>query len=189
MKTKTKEIFSIPNILCYFRIVLIPLFMVIFIQAQEANDYYRAAGIILVAGFTDLIDGYIARNFNQITELGKFLDPLADKLMQGAMIISLMLKIKGIIFLVLIFFVKEALMAIAGILLLRKGKKLDGAMWFGKVSTAVFYITMFLIIAVPAMSMKIVNLLIIISAFFLIQSFILYVPIFWKMYREIKLQP
>lgn len=186
MKTSKKEMFSIPNILCYFRILLIPLFMVIFTTGTVIKDYYIAAGIILLAGFTDLIDGYIARKFNQVTELGKFLDPLADKLMQAAMIISLMFKIRGVITLVIIFVVKESFMIIAGGILLKKGKKLDGAMWFGKVSTAVFYVTMFLIIAVPTMSLKIVNLLIIIAAFFLVLSFALYIPVFKKMYQETK---
>ena len=94
MKLTKKEIFSIPNILCYFRILLIPVFMISYINAKETRDYYFAAFIVLLSGLTDFADGFIARHFNMVTELGKAIDPVADKLSQAAIVISLMIRIE-----------------------------------------------------------------------------------------------
>ena len=80
MKPKKAEIFSIPNVLSYFRIILIPCFVYVYVTSDTQAGHILAAVIILVSGLTDLLDGKIARKFNMITELGKALDPLADKL-------------------------------------------------------------------------------------------------------------
>ena len=73
----TKERFSIPNLMGYFRLLLIPVFCYLYL-AKEA--YHWAAGVVLLSSLTDLFDGMIARKFNMITNLGKALDPIADKL-------------------------------------------------------------------------------------------------------------
>lgn len=78
-----KEIFSIPNIMGYARIILIPIFVWTYYTAEEMMDYYFAAFVILLSGLTDMLDGYVARKYDMITELGKVLDPIADKLTQG----------------------------------------------------------------------------------------------------------
>ena len=75
-----REIFSIPNLMGYFRILLIPLFSWMYCTADSTGDYYAAAVVVGISGLTDMFDGKIARRFNMITELGKFIDPLADKL-------------------------------------------------------------------------------------------------------------
>ena len=72
----TKERFSIPNLMGYFRLLLIPVFCYLYL-AKEA--YHWAAGVVLLSSLTDLFDGMIARKFNMITNLGKALDPIADK--------------------------------------------------------------------------------------------------------------
>ena len=82
-----KEIFSIPNILGYFRILLIPVFMTLYFKAEKPSDYFAAAVVVGISSLSDMFDGLIARKFNMITELGKFIDPLADKLTQGALIV------------------------------------------------------------------------------------------------------
>ncbi|MBM6838669.1 CDP-alcohol phosphatidyltransferase family protein, partial [Clostridium saudiense] len=153
--------------------------------AKDTLDYYMAAAIIFLSGLTDFCDGFIARRFNQVTELGKLIDPIADKLTQAAIIIALMFKIKWMFFLVVLFVIKELSMLINGIVLLRKGKKLDGAMWFGKVSTAVFYLSTFIIILFPSLNIFIINILMIISAFFMALSFIMYMIEYVKMYKDL----
>ena len=120
MKLTKKEIFSIPNILCYFRILLIPVFMISYINAKETRDYYFAAFIVLLSGLTDFADGFIARHFNMVTELGKAIDPVADKLSQAAIVISLMIRIEPMRWLFLLFAVKELFMGITSIVLLTK---------------------------------------------------------------------
>lgn len=128
MKLTKKEIFSIPNILCYFRILLIPVFMISYINAKETRDYYFAAFIVLLSGLTDFADGFIARHFNMVTELGKAIDPVADKLSQAAIVISLMIRIEPMRWLFLLFAVKELFMGITSIVLLTKhNTKMDGA--------------------------------------------------------------
>ncbi len=66
MKSLRKEVFSIPNIMGYFRIILIPVFLYIYYNATSVRDYYIVAGIVFISGITDFLDGYIARNFNMI---------------------------------------------------------------------------------------------------------------------------
>lgn len=184
-KITLKEVFTIPNILCYIRLFLIPVFVYVYANAKETKDYYTAGAIIFLSGVTDFCDGFIARRFNQVTELGKLIDPVADKLTQAAIIIALMFRFKWVFFLVVLFTIKELSMLINGIVLLRRGKKLDGAMWFGKVSTAVFYLVTFIIILFPMLNVAIVNSLMIISAFFMALSFIMYMIEYIKMYKDI----
>jgi cardiolipin synthase len=184
MKVTLKDIFTIPNILSYIRIILIPFFAYYYITAVEPGDYYIAALIILFSGLTDLLDGFIARKFNQITELGKIIDPTADKITQMAIIVCLLFQYEYIWILIVLFVVKELFMGINGLVLWRKGKKLDGSMWFGKVSTAVFYGATFLLIAFPGMNNRAAAILMTATGVFLALSFVLYIPVFLKMHRN-----
>lgn len=185
MKFNKKEIFSIPNILCYFRILLIPVFMIAYINAKNSWDYYFAAAVVLLSGLTDFADGFIARHFNMVTELGKAIDPVADKLSQAAIVISLMIRIEPMRWLFLLFAVKELFMGITSIVLLKKhNTKMDGAKWFGKVSTFVFYTVMFIIIVFPSLDIGVRDILILISGIFLLLAFLLYAQVFLRMYQE-----
>lgn len=186
MKYLKKEIFSIPNIMGYFRIILIPIFLYFYYNATSIKDYYIVAGIVCISGITDFLDGYIARNFNMITELGKFIDPLADKLTQAALVFSLAYQHKLMWYLVGLFIVKEGFMAIMGIIMLRKGKKLDGAKWFGKLCTAILYTVMFILILLPKINEDMANLLILVCGVFMLISFILYIQVYYKMHKSIK---
>lgn len=136
---------TIPNWLCFLRIALIPVFSVLFIK----GNYIPAFIIMIVAALTDLFDGKIARKYNMVSNLGKILDPIADKLSQIAIVIILIYKywegyLKYILFL---FIVKELLMVLGGALLLAKGMRPVAAEMWGKVATTVFYIFMIVIIA------------------------------------------
>ena len=129
MKLTKKEVFSIPNILSFVRILLIPVFMVFYLTAKTPLDYYIAAAVILISGLTDMADGLIARKCHMITELGKVLDPIADKLTQAAIVFTLIFRFPAMFFLFVLLAVKEIFMGVNGLILLKKGKKLDGAMW------------------------------------------------------------
>lgn len=182
-KIKRQDWYSIPNLLSYLRIILVPLFVWVYYQAETINDYYCAAGIIVVSGLTDFFDGKIARRFNMITELGKFIDPVADKLTQCALIFCFATRYSLMWFLVAIFMVKESFMAIAGMLMLRQHKKLDGAMWYGKVSTFVFYVVMIILLLWPMIPITYANILIVICSVFLTYSFVMYAVLYYKMWR------
>ena len=180
------ELLALPNILCYIRLLLIPLFMILYLKAETNKEYYYTGFVVLVASFTDFLDGFIARKFNMITEFGKLLDPLADKLMQAALILVLILKIDYMYLLALVFIIKEIIMTIAAYVFVKKGKKLDGSKWFGKVSTTVFYITMLILIIFPRLSTSTTYFLMITCSSFLILSFVLYGREYYIMYKELK---
>ena len=186
-----KDIFTIPNILSYFRIALIPVFIILFINAYSHNGVgFHIAAIItlLVSGLTDMLDGKIARKFNQITELGKIVDPLADYLTQFAVVVCLAIEYKLLIAVIALLVVKELSMAILGVVFLRKWKKLKGACWYGKVSTVVFYAVMFALLAVPyaKMPFALSTVLIVISGAWMLFSFVMYVRQYVKMWQELK---
>ena len=84
-----KQLLSIPNLMGYFRILLIPVIVWRYVTAETVTDYYIAAVIIGISGITDFLDGFVARRFHMITKVGKALDPIADKLTQGAVVLSL----------------------------------------------------------------------------------------------------
>ncbi|NLK28160.1 MAG: CDP-alcohol phosphatidyltransferase family protein [Clostridiales bacterium] len=185
-KFTKKDLWTIPNILCYIRFLLIPVFVVFYIKAEEPKEYLQAAAIVFLSGLTDFFDGLIARQFNMITELGKLIDPLADKLTQAALIFVLVVKIKWMFLLLILFIAMQSFLLIAGILMLKKGKKLNGAKWFGKVSTTVFYGTMLFLVAIPTLNTTVTNILMAICGTFLLLSFVLYIKEYVKMYWEVK---
>ncbi len=136
---------TVPNWLCFLRIALIPVFSYLFIKEL----YIPAFIIMIIAALTDLLDGKIARKFNQVSNLGKMLDPIADKLSQMAIVIILIYKYWGTFlkYILIMFIVKELIMLGGGALLLAKGLRPSAADIWGKVATTVFYVFMIAIIA------------------------------------------
>ena len=188
MNFEVNHLFKIPNLLCYLRIILVPVFCIMFFGADTAGDYYMAAGIVLISGFTDFLDGQIARRCNMITDVGKLLDPFADKLMQLAMIICLTIKIKFMYLLVIYLVVKEVSMCIAAIVIYKKYKKrLNGAKWYGKVCTAVLYAVMLTLIAFPGLNSNVQKCLIIVCVSALTLAFVMYIRIYIKMLKDTKI--
>ena len=184
-----KDILTVPNILGYFRIILIPFFMYTYMTAESVKDYYVSAALVGVSSFTDFCDGFIARKYNMVTELGKLIDPLADKLTQCAFIVCFIMKYEYMRYLLAIYVVKESFMVGAGLAMLKhNGKKLNGAKWFGKVSTALIYLVMFVLFLQPilmqSMAASTINFMILFCIFLVIASLILYIPVFFKMYKE-----
>lgn len=149
LKKNISELFegwnTIPNWLSFIRIALIPVFAVLFVKG-----YVLPAVIIMIcAALTDLFDGKIARKFNQVSNLGKILDPIADKLSQMAIVIVLIITYweNAIKYLFMFFIVKELIMIIGGVVLLSLGMRPTAAEIWGKVATNVFYIGMIFILA------------------------------------------
>jgi len=187
MNFEVNHLFKIPNLLCYVRIILVPVFCFIFFGADTQGDYYLAAGVVLISGFTDFLDGQIARRCNMITDVGKLLDPFADKLMQLAMLICLTIKIRSMYLLIIYLVVKEVSMCITAIVIYKKCKKrLNGAKWYGKVCTAVLYAVMLTLIAFPGLNNNIQEYLLIICASALTLAFVMYIKIYKKMLNDTK---
>ena len=170
-----KDLFTIPNLMGYFRIILIPIFMVVYIGADSRADYIAAAVILGISGLTDCFDGKIARHLNMITEWGKVLDPVADKLTQAAVFISLSFRYPTMRYLVILFVVKEMFMGIMGAIMLKKGSMMDGARWYGKICTAVLYGAMVILLLVVDLSYFAAGLIISICIIMNIFSFACYI--------------
>lgn len=179
-----KEIFSVPNLMGYFRILLIPVFTWIYCHAESVSDYYVSAALVGVSGLTDMLDGKVARKFHMVTELGKFVDPLADKLTQGALILCLCARYPLMRPVLALFLIKEGFMVVMGLLLLPRGKKLDGAKWFGKVCTAALYILLAALFLLPEIDGRIADGMILLCAAFMLFSLIQYIPVFRRMWAE-----
>ena len=182
---KIKDLVAIPNILCYLRIIMVGVFLYIYNTATSQNDYYIAMLVVMVAGITDFLDGRIARKFNMITDLGKVIDPVADKLMQFAMLITLTFNVKNMYMLTIYLIIKEVVLAlIAFIILKTKGRRLNGAKWYGKVCTAVLYVVMLVFVAVPQLNAYLRNALLIVCAAAIKLSFVMYIRLYIIMIKD-----
>ena len=132
---------TIPNLLSLFRLCLIPVFM--WLYCVEKN--YLWTGIVLIiSGLTDTVDGIIARKFNMISDLGKVLDPIADKVTQAAMLFCLLTRFPLMIAPLALMVVKEFFMGVTGLMVIQKTGKVFGADWHGKVNTWILYAMMIL---------------------------------------------
>ena len=135
------SIFTIPNMLSVVRLCLIP-----FITTTYTRGFETAALVLVVAsGITDLLDGFIARRFGQISDLGKILDPLADKLTMAAVVFALLLRHPQIWLIMVVLVVKESLMLVGSYVLIKKGARPAQAKMFGKLSTAYLYFVLFVL--------------------------------------------
>lgn len=151
IKNWKKDLFTIPNLLSLFRLVLIPVYIVIYLNATSNADYFIAAGILAVSCLTDLIDGKIARHFHMISTVGKILDPLADKITQLSLIVCLTIHYPILLVLILLFVIKESFQLIAGLLTLRKGEMLSGALLSGKICTSILFVSLIVLVLIPDM--------------------------------------
>jgi len=132
-RMRESKYFNIPNLLGYLRLILIPVFLFLY-----ANNYYSAAFIVLVVSFlSDFIDGRVARKYNMITDFGKVLDPIADKLTQLALVIAITFNHPFMMYFLILFVIKELYMGIMGLYLIKKGKGVNGAKMYGKICTGV----------------------------------------------------
>ena len=122
---------NVPNILSVIRILLVPLFVYLFMTGKVAV----AVAVFIISGFTDVLDGYIARKYNYITNLGKFLDPFADKLTQFTAFICLYLTQLVPLWMPVVYFLKELGTTIGALVVFRNRKKVVKSNIFGKLAT------------------------------------------------------
>ena len=176
-----KEIFTIPNMLSLFRLFLIPVYITVYLKAKNQSDLFLAASILAVSCLTDLVDGKIARKFNMISNLGKILDPLADKLTQFSLIICLLSKYKTLRYIVPLFITKECFQLIAGsISVIKNGKMLKGAQLTGKISTTVLFISLIILVLLDRLSEVTVTIITLVDYIFLFIAFIDYIFVYIK---------
>ena len=181
----SKSTFTIPNIISLFRILLITPFVVFFLN----RDYIVAAVILVVSGISDFLDGVIARRFHQESELGKILDPLADKLTLIAVGVCLIFIEPFVLPLMIIMVTKDLLMLVGGSIVIKQGVIPPKSKWYGKLSTVLFYVTVSLIVV-----MKIFNyvnrplsiILLAVTAFMMLFSLVNYIGMYIQIQKDLK---
>ncbi len=135
------RIFTIPNLLSSIRILLIPLFLWFYLAK---DDVTATAVLLALSALTDMLDGFIARHFDCVSDLGKALDPVADKLTQLAMLICLLFRFPRMIILIIVLCVKEVFVGSTQLLVIHRTEEVLGADWHGKVTTILLYGVMLL---------------------------------------------
>ena len=180
IKDWKKDLFTIPNWLSFFRLVLIPVYVSIYLKAEDMVDYAIAAGILAVSCLTDMIDGKIARHFNMTSTIGKVLDPVADKATQFTLTVCLAIKHPVLWHLAALFVLKEGFQLVAGILAFRQGKMLSGALITGKVCTCVLFVSLIVLVLMPDLKPAIINGITIVDGGFMLVSFVHYALVYFK---------
>ena len=198
MKDLFKGCWTIPNLLSVIRILLIPVFAVLFYK----QEYGWAILTLVLSGLSDFFDGKIARKFNQISALGKMLDPVADKLTQVTLALLLFVSfnkaqdatLKAFSWVFLVFIVKEIVMVAGGAVMLACGIRPGAAEIYGKVATFAFYAIMILVIAfgpevgvfrtVFTLPNVLMMILVIISAILTLVAFASYIPGTFRQFKE-----
>jgi len=138
-KHASASVLTIPNLLSFLRLLMIPAIVWMELSGRNA---LLTAGLVIISGLTDLADGYIARRFHMVSDLGKALDPIADKLTQAAVLACLALRYPLMILPLALLMLKETAAAIIGLLVIRRTGHVYSADWHGKVATALLYAMM-----------------------------------------------
>ncbi len=168
---KHGKIFTIPNVLSFVRLGMIPF--IIWLYCFEKN-YPITTLLIVLSGLTDLVDGFIARKFNMISDLGKALDPIADKLTQVSMLFCLVTRFKYMLIPLTFFILKELFAGIMELIRIKKTSSVRGALWHGKLNTFLLYGMMTIHIIWYNIPIAVSNILILISTSVMLLSAILY---------------
>ena len=165
------QIFSVPNLLSFFRIALIPAI----VWSYCALDSYPIAlALIILSGITDIADGFIARRFNMVTDFGKALDPLADKLTQATIMLCLVTRFPLMWLLLVLLSVKEISSLILRLMIFTRTEKVYGARWHGKLATVTIYLTSALHVIWYAIPKALSDSLIVTTAAVMFLSFAMY---------------
>jgi cardiolipin synthase len=170
-------IMNIPNSLTVLRMLMVPVFLFFFFTNME-NSTTIAFGIVFLAGFTDFLDGYVARKYNLITKFGTAMDPLADKLMLAAVLISLTVKQMIPLWILAIVLAKELTMILGAFVLHKNHEVVIPANIFGKMATIAFYVAI-ITVALHATFYMVFMLLFVV---FTIIAFWTY----WNNYRKVR---
>lgn len=186
IKDWKKDVMTIPNLLSLFRLVLIPVYVYIYLNAETPFQFYTAGTIMAVSCLTDLVDGKIARHFNMISTLGKILDPLADKATQFALTVCLSLKYPVLHPVLALFVVKELFQLVLGAVNLARGRMLPGALMAGKICTTVLFVSLIALVLFPDLPSLAVDLIALTDGIFLLISFVSYIFAYFGKYAKVQ---
>ncbi len=166
-----KRIVTIPNILSVFRVLLIPV--IVWLYCFK-HDYLLATAVLTLSGVTDVVDGFIARHFGMISDVGKALDPIADKLTQIAMLSCLVTRFPLMLLPLILLVIKELFAGITGLLTIKKTGVVLAAVWHGKATTVALYLMMAVHLVFYAIPTAVSHVLISLVTLVMLGSAVLY---------------
>lgn len=189
---------TVPNWLTFSRIIMVPIFAYLFLKGEVIWSVF----VLALSGLSDFLDGKIARRFNQVSNLGKLVDPVADKLTEITIAVLLFITfsnssvelVKTFSWIFLIFIAKELTMVVFGGIMLLIGLRPGAAEIYGKISTFVFYGVMLLMFAFApdvgafrslwTIPDTLLVVLVAVSAVLTIVAFTSYLPGVYKQFKE-----
>ena len=177
------QVWTIPNLMSLFRIILLPFLIWAYVGLHNST---LAIILLAVSALTDVLDGKIARKFNMVTDLGKALDPVADKLTQVSMVLCLAFRYKLMWILLALCVIRETCMFILGLISMKKTNRVYSARWYGKVSTVVLYGTGLALLLFPKMPDWLSTGLIILCMVVVVMALTLYTRFHMQMWKEAK---
>ncbi len=176
-----KDVLTIPNMMSVFRLLLIPFMGVAYLKH---HNVVVTILLLFVSGLSDIADGWVARRFNMVSDFGKLLDPIADKLTQLALILFLVWGRPHMWSLVILMVIREAIMFVTGLNVFYRTGNVGGAEWHGKLATCVIYFTMVLHIVWIRIPDSISDISVILCFGSMILSLILYMIRNYHMVKE-----
>ncbi len=179
---------NIPNTLTIIRLFMVPAFVLFYVMGNYEHWPYGlpiAAILFALAGITDVLDGYIARKYNQITDFGKLADPLADKMMQLAAIGCLSFSGKLSVWVFIVFVVKEIALLLGSARLLAIHKYVVYSKWSGKIATVILFIAIIFIIWMDIPYVW-ANRLMLVCVVLTLVAFFNYIQIYFKVKENIR---
>ena len=181
---------NVPNTLTVIRLILVPVFVITMFAPLPLQWSWLPLAIIVLSGITDVADGYIARHFNQITQLGKILDPLADKLSLLALSICIAVKFSPFWIIAIVVIVKEILLILVGGYLMKKKIKIPSSRWFGKACTAVTYCCYIILLGLPIFQLPapawMLWTMVILILVLMLLAFFSYLPVYLRLLQQNK---
>ena len=181
---KPSDLATVPNLLTYLRFLLVAPFVVFFL-----NKNYIAAGVCFaLSGLSDCLDGFFARRLNQVTSLGKILDPIADKVTLVSVAVCMVIYMPSLLPIMLVMIAKELIMLTGGLVLLILKITPPPARWYGKAATIIFYLSVCAIIFLKAVfqieNETLITVTFLITAAAMVFSLVMYIQLIIRQIRQ-----
>ena len=183
---KASDLVTVPNILTYLRFLLVAPFIFFFLN----KNYIAAALCIGFSGLSDCLDGFLARKLDQVTSLGKILDPIADKVTLVSVAVCMVIYMPSLLPIMLVMIGKEFLMLLGGLILLIMKVTPPPARWYGKGATVIFYLSVCTIIFLKAAfnitNDMLITVTFIVTAAFMVFALVMYAALIVKQIKADK---
>ncbi len=180
-RLKRENILTIPNGLSLVRLLLLPLIVRSYCVYHDA---WGTVALVALSGLTDVADGWIARQFNMVSDVGKVLDPIADKATQAAMVLCLLERTRWMVLLLCLLLARELLLAVWGVIALHQTDTINCSKWHGKLCTGVIYAVMIVLFLFPQLPALAVEVMVLVCAALVVLTGTLYGCFYFRFLRD-----